>query len=100
MGFLILLFLFVIPVFIVFYIVYKVESKRPHGMVDYLRDKNGNQVMGEDGKPLIVDEHGKVVSYDQGVAHVRRGINSQRTKEGCLFWIMGFWLAHLFSKNK
>ncbi|MBQ8708270.1 MAG: hypothetical protein IJ523_09315 [Succinivibrionaceae bacterium] len=89
MGGLILLFLFFIPAGLVIYAFTRVESKRPRGEVRELLDERGRVVYDKNGKPLAVDEYGKVVSYDEAVAHLRR----QQSRQGCLWFLMGWLIA-------
>lgn len=99
MGLLLLLVICGAPCVFLFWLLIHRESQYPRGRVELLRDERGKYVMGDDGKPLVVDEYGKIFTYDQGMSHMRRGIRNQRFKDGCLGWILSLWLFRLLNRK-
>lgn len=63
--------------------------------IDLLRDSRGNFVTDRDGTPMVVDEYGKVVSFKEGMAHLKRQNDAERTKYGCMGCILGLIFGYL-----
>ncbi len=96
MGVLILLVFGGIPIAIGAYLIWKIEKSLPAGELKLLRDERGNPVPGDDGKPLYIDEEGKLFGHK----YVTRFMDNRRKKVLWKWYFLGFLWAMFENQKK
>lgn len=95
MGVLILLFFGGIPIAIGAYLIWKIEKSLPVGELVPLHDDKGGRVLDKTGKPLYVDEEGKVFGYKATMSWYKR----KQRHEWCKGFLIGWYILSLLDRR-